>query len=68
MRNSLVRWWPGQRWTGPDGVHHAVVILDGGYFMDDEAEVACTTEREPSDRQVEPGFPTCVACWAIVLS
>ena len=36
--------------------------------MDDEAEVACTTEREPSDRQVEPGFPTCVACWAIVLS
>lgn len=45
-----------------------MLIFDGGYFMDDEATIACTGEREPSDLIAIEGVPTCVACWAALLT
>lgn len=70
--HSGVRWWPGHCWVSKNvvigGVRHAVLIFDGGYFMDDEATIACTGEREPADFVAIDGVPTCVACWAVVLA
>lgn len=66
------RWWSGHCWASKSaavaGVQHAVLIFDGGYFMDSEASIACTGEREPADLAVVQGVPTCVACWAVVLA
>jgi hypothetical protein len=44
-----------------------VVIIDGGFLMDSEGEIACTGEREPPLKTLE-GTPNCVACWAVVSS
>lgn len=62
------RWQSGRRWAEHDGLHHAVLIIDGGYLMDNEAAIACTGEREPKGLEDYAGVPTCVACWAVVLS
>jgi hypothetical protein len=45
-----------------------LLIIDGGYFMDSEYEVACTRERRVMEIDVVEGVATCVACWARVFS
>lgn len=65
---SYERQWSGRRWAKHDGLHHAVLIIDGGYLMGHEVAIACTGERVPRDLQGEVGVPNCVACWATVFA
>jgi hypothetical protein len=51
-----------------DGLDHALIIISGGYLMDDELAVACTRIRNPEEIAVGNGIPNCVACWAEVCS
>jgi hypothetical protein len=65
---SYERYEAGLVHRGGHGLTHVLLIIDGGYFMDSEYEVACTRERRVMEIDVIEGIATCVACWARVFS
>lgn len=67
------RWWEEHVFfhDGENVTHHALVIIGGGYFMDNELAVACTGRRlndTYNGGTIADGVPTCIRCWAEILA
>jgi hypothetical protein len=68
VRSHFENWLPGHYyWDAADGLHHAVIVISGGYLLDDEDSVACSGLRGIRPEAIFNGVPNCVRCWAAVL-
>lgn len=68
MRSEYQKFWPGQAFRGEDRLYHAIMVVDGGFLMDDELRLVCTPQLAFNESHIVERVPNCLHCWASVLA